>query len=392
MTDRENVVRLPRRPVEQQSEALRPYYVSQLEGVELPKPEWIVDGVLLRGTVVILAGSPGVGKSLLLQQLLTSVAIGADFLGRETVQSRAFGLFCEDPHYQLQTRQMDLLRYYDRAPADMEANLSFQSRDGMDAVMVEFENFSTRPKYTSLWHDLWVLCEEDGINLVGIDTAATVYSGPDSRNQVTVFIRELQRRAIQINGCIVLNVHPPKTNPNSFGGVTAWLASARAGLSLGRPTDFDFETGEPANVRVLRNLKNNYGAGISAERIEYQDGAFVSTDLALNRKRGPLTHIERQHLKYRLLTGAKRIMMKGVRIPADELDRNSLPARAKNLTDPSINRIPLNDLYLAYNELIDSGQLVIVDVGGRCFVRPHDGPYLQDESPYVMPPAPGAKP
>jgi hypothetical protein len=58
--------------------------------------------------------------------------------------------------------------------------------------------------------------------------------------------------------------------------------------------------------------------GISAERIEYQDGAFVSTDLALNRKRGPLTHIERQHLKYRLLTGAKRIMMKGVRIPADE--------------------------------------------------------------------------
>lgn len=391
MTDRENVVRLPRRPVEQQ-EAFRPFYASQMEGRDSPPLEWVIDGVLLRGTVCILAGAPKIGKSLLLQQLLTSVAIGADWLGRETVQSKAFGLFAEDPQHMLERRETGILAHYDRAPADLEAELSWESRDSKDAVLCEFGRYETKPKFTSLWHDLWAYVEEDGINLVGLDTAATVFAGNEvSREHVTAFLRALQRQAVAMNGCIVLNVHPAKANMNGYSGTTAWLASARAGLSLGRPVDYDQESGEPANVRVLRGLGSNYGVGITAERIEYRDGVFVTAEPELHRKRGPLSYTERQDLKYRLLTGCKRTLLNGGKIPADEMDPKSMPYRARRSTDPSINRIPMNELYLAQADLLDSGQLVRVNVGGRCLVRPHDGPYYGAEEIWQMPKAPGAK-
>lgn len=392
MMDRENVVRLPRRPVEPQ-EVFRPFYASQLEGREPIPLEWLVDGVLLRGTVCILAGAPKIGKSMLLQQLLTSVSLGADWLGRETVQSRAFGLFCEDPQHALERREVAILAHYDKTPAELEAELSWDSRDGRDAVLVEFDRYGAKPKFTSLWHDLWAYVEEDGINLVGLDTAATVFSGNEvSREHVTAFLRALQRQAVAMNGCIVLCVHPAKTNANGFSGTTAWLASARAGLSLGRPTDYDQETGEPANVRVLRGLGSNYGAGITAERIEYRDGVFVTAEPELHRKRGPLSYTERQDLKYRLLIGCKRTLMNGGKIPADEMQPTSMPYRARRSTDPAINRIPMNELYLAQNDLLESGMLVRVNVGGRCLVRPHDGPYYEAEEIWQMPPAPGAKP
>ncbi len=389
-----DIVRLPRRSPpawqqEPQSEPLRPFYASQMEGREIEPLQCIVDGVLVRGTVCILAGAPKIGKTALLQQLLTSVALGADWLGRETVQSKTFGLFCEDPQHVLERRQNDILAHYDRTPADLEAELSWSSRDGKDAVLVEFERFSAKPKFTSLWRDLWTFVEEDGINLVGIDTAATVFSGNEvSREHVTAFLRALQKQALAMNGCIVLNVHPSKTNANGFSGSTAWLASARAGMSLGRPTDYDQETGEPRSVRVLRGLGSNYGAGITAERLEYRDGVFVTAEPEMHRKRGSLSYTERQDLKYRLLIGVKRAMQNGERVPAGEMDPKSISHRARRSTDPSINRISLNDLNLAQHEMLESGLLVRVDVGGRCLVRPHDGPWYAGETTWQMPKAP----
>ncbi|MFX7739720.1 AAA family ATPase, partial [Acinetobacter baumannii] len=46
-----------------------------------PAREWIVSGWLARGTVCLLSGDPGVGKSLLGQQLATARWAGRPFLG-----------------------------------------------------------------------------------------------------------------------------------------------------------------------------------------------------------------------------------------------------------------------------------------------------------------------
>ena len=105
---------------------------------------------------------------------------------------------------------------------------------------------------------------DEGISLVGLDTAAVVFGGNENfRGQVTSFMRALVAAAVGMNGAIILNAHPSKSGPNSYSGSTAWLASARFALSLGRPADYDEESGEPRAARVLRGLGANYSAGLA---------------------------------------------------------------------------------------------------------------------------------
>jgi hypothetical protein len=154
-------------------------------------------------------------------------------------------------------------------------------------------------------------------------------------------------------------------------------------MSLGRPGDYDPETDEPRNARVLRGLGGNYGAGMRPMRLEYDHGVFVPAEEEIARKRAPLTHIERQDLRYRLLIGLRRVLQNGGKVPADEMHPASMPNRARRSPDAMINRVPLNDLYVAQSELIDTGQVVRVEVARRCLLRPDDGPCYSDEKPWV---------
>jgi len=45
-------------------------------------PDWLTDGVIERGTVVVMSGDTGGGKSLLADALTVAVLHGSDWLGR----------------------------------------------------------------------------------------------------------------------------------------------------------------------------------------------------------------------------------------------------------------------------------------------------------------------
>jgi len=71
-------------------EPLKTFYASHI--VEIPPPpEWIWDGLALRGTVILLSGDAKVGKSLLAQQMLSCGALGLDCLGRAMTKVKTFG-------------------------------------------------------------------------------------------------------------------------------------------------------------------------------------------------------------------------------------------------------------------------------------------------------------
>lgn len=393
MSDRgSNVHRLPVDRTRQPAiEPFQPFYASQMEGREPEPREWIIDGVLLRRTIMLIAGPAKIGKSLLVQQILTAAALGQPWLGRETVKARSFGLFCEDSQQELERRQAGINAFYDVAAADLETELAWDSRDGREALCIEFERFSEKPKFTDLWRQMWDFVKGEGVEIVALDTARTIFGGNESSPvQVTRFLREAQRKVIEINGALIINAHPPKNDARGYGGSGAWLASVRAGLSLTRPSDWDEERdGIRDPRRVLRGLGSNYSGGVNAEPLTYQDGVWILTEGDnRSKKRGPLTLTERQDLQYRLLIGLKRVLQNGGRVPADEMDARSMPNRARRSTDPAINRVPLNELYLAQQELIDKGQLVRVEVAKRVLLRPHDGPYYHDETPYLAPPPP----
>jgi hypothetical protein len=378
----QNVVPL-RRPAPA-IEPFRPTFVSQLEGwTPAPRP-WIVDGLLLRRTVCLFAGPPKVGKSLLLQQLLSSVATGIPFLSHPVERCRAFGMFTEDPDDELRRRQLAINKSFDRQAGDWELDFSFEAREGKSATLVEFERFSDFPKFTPLWDQLWDFVADTEIGVVGIDTAAVVFGGNENfRSQVTNFMRALVQRAVRHECAVCLTAHPSKLGANSYSGSTAWLGSARFAMSLGRPADYDPDVG-PHHRRVLRGLGANYGAGLDSERLEYRDGIFeLSEPEEPAAKRAPLNHVERADLEYRVLAGVKHVIANGGKIPADTILPASIPYRARRSPNQMINRVALNDLVAAQEALVEAGRLVRVSVGKRCLLRPQDGPYYHGEQPWL---------
>lgn len=381
-----NIYRFNRKPVRDVPiiEPFQPFYASQMEGRQ-PRPrEWLIDGVLLRGTVVLLAGPPKIGKTLLGQQMLTAIALGAEWLGRPCRRARAFGLWCEDAQDEIERRQMAINAYYDRSPADLELDLSWEAREARETLLVDFDRTSEKPKFTPLWHQLWTHVEETGVEVVLIDTAAATFGGNENyRNQVTAFMRALVRRAVMMNGCVVLNVHPSKGTPHGYSGTTGWLASSRFAMSLGRPPDYDPETDTPSDVRVLRSLGANFPGGLTIERLRFANGVLAREDQPEAKRRKPLTMGERQELEYRMLIGLRRVRENGGKVPADEFAALSMPNRAKKSDDPQLNRIALNDLYAAQRSLIASGMVVRVEVGRQVLLRPADGKPYPDEKPWV---------
>lgn len=364
-------------------EEFRPTYVSQLEG-HTPKPrEWLIDGVLLRGTVGIFAGSAKIGKTILALQALSSLAVGAPWLGRSTVQARGFGLFTEDSYDELARTQLAINASLGRAAADFELEMSWDARAEKDSVLVTFERFTDRPQFTPLWFQLWNYVHSEGVTVVVLDPASVIFGGQENwKSHVTPFMRALVKEAVKMNGVVLLLVHPPKADQNTYAGSGAWLASSRFGMSLARPPDYDPLTDEPPDIRILRGLGANYGAGMRPQRLQYRDGVFEVIEPP-EKPRQVLTFTDRTELRYRLLAGCKKVLQNGGKIPADEMHKESMPSRARRSPDAQINRIPLNDLYVAQAELIDAGQLVRVDVGKRCLLRPADGPYIPGEMPWL---------
>lgn len=57
---------------------------AQLVGKKVPPREWLVDGMIPHGKVTLLSGDGGLGKSLLMQQLMTAAATGQDWLELKT--------------------------------------------------------------------------------------------------------------------------------------------------------------------------------------------------------------------------------------------------------------------------------------------------------------------
>ncbi len=311
------------------------------------------------------------------------------------MQARAFGLFTEDSQDELERRQADINALYDREPGDFELDFSWQSLEGREATLIDFDRWGTKPKLTPLWHQMWGYVSEHGIQVVGLDNARVLFGGNENfPNQVEAFIRLLVQKAIEIDGAIIIAAHPPKGDPTGFAGTGAWLASVRAGMSLRRPSTWDLERDTLRDPRrMLVGIGANYGAGIGTEMLEIRDGVFVPIDddgRQKKRHKGPLSEGEMTDLRYRLLTGLKKVIMNGGQVPADVEDGKSMPYRARRTSDETINRIPLNELARAQDLMLEAGQIVRVSVGKKVLIRPDDGPYYQGEEPY-LPAHPKAK-
>lgn len=248
-----------------------------------PAIPWLVDGAFIQGTVGILAGDGGLGKSLLLQQLQTAAALGTPWLGMRTEKVRSLAVYCEDDVDELHRRQERINAHYG-CPMSALDGIAIESRPGRDCVLMQFNQWGGEGKRKAMFDQVEFAAIQHGAKIVILDTVADVFSGNEiDRNQPRTFIRALRQLALRIQGVVILTQHPSNEGMSSGSGrsgSTGWHNSVRSRLYLTKPKQQGPED-NPTNERHLKTMKQNNASFGDKLSIEWKSGVFVLTqDLA----------------------------------------------------------------------------------------------------------------
>ena len=258
-------------------EEFRAFSPADWHGQRAPSYDWIVEGCFLRGTVAILAGDGGLGKSLLCQQLCTAAALGRQWLGLGTQRCRALALFCEDDRDELQRRQEAINRYYGCEMGELE-DVMMLDRAGRDSVLMRFGRWGDEGHTTPAFEKIRLIAEEHGAQIIILDTVADTFSGNEiDRNQPRTFVRALRRWAIERQGIVILTQHPSvqgMADGSGRSGSTGWRNSVRSMIYLTKPKKKGEEEPDP-NARVLKTMKMNAGRSDGKHNLVWSKGVFV---------------------------------------------------------------------------------------------------------------------
>lgn len=258
---------------------------------EPPVRQWIVDGIIPAGTVTLLQGDGGLGKSLLALMLMFSTAIGSQWLGQKTKRCRSFGFFCEDEDIEIQRRMWAILCNYRENNSDEELkgfadldDMMLVSRVGLDSILMDFEQAEGgRGKSTAVLNQVEKAAKDHGAELIILDSLHDLFGGNENnRVQVRQFVNALQRIAIEQQCAIIINGHPSMAGLNSSSGTsgsTAWNNSVRSRLYLTRePRDKDEKPPFTGPLK-LKIMKANYAAVGTFIELEWVRGVMVPKNL-----------------------------------------------------------------------------------------------------------------
>lgn len=249
-----------------------------LAGKTPPPREWVIEPWLPRKTVTLLAGGGGVGKSLLAQQLCTSIAGNIDWLG-QSKRGAVIGLFCEDDHDELWRRQADICRSMDADMDGLSRWLKLDGRAGRFNTLTYFGDHGVIED-SPLLISLRTMLEDyelEGLQLLVLDNVAQMFNGgsdgaESDRGKVTAFVNHLTGLAINHNMAVLLLAHPAKAEGSEFSGSTAWENAVRSRLFLRRESD------DPNSRVILSRRKANYASRGGDVPFVWVEGAFRRTD------------------------------------------------------------------------------------------------------------------
>lgn len=239
-----------------------------------PPREWIVDGYIPKGCVTGLFGPGGVGKSLLLQQLCTSLGVELHFLGLPTVKQTVLAYFCEDDKNELWRRQVAINKAMGVDMSEL-GSVFMQARPGLPNLMMTYDRGvgSETEFFEQVERDIGMF----KATVVLLDNSAQLFGGNENdRREVTQFVNALHKIVNIHNVTIVLLGHPPKPSVNGqaeYSGSTAWDACFRSRLFFGRSED-DKDDEEHKEDRILRKSKANYSSIGDTITVEWKDGVF----------------------------------------------------------------------------------------------------------------------
>jgi RecA-family ATPase len=249
--------------------------VGSWEGVTLPEREWVVPGWILPRAVTLISGAGGTGKSLLIQQWLSAIALGDGFMGtRGTAPVPALYVNCEDDAEELQRRQAAIAKTFNRRMASYAGQLHLVARLGMDnPIGVIGDDGKFKPN--QFFDDIRDAALSVGAKVIALDNAMQLYVGNlNDPREVTVFCNALTRLAIETGAAVILAGHVAKAQGSEFAGTMAWENAVRMRLFLKRELDEKGEEVEDSDRRILTRGKANSARKGERLTMMWHEGAF----------------------------------------------------------------------------------------------------------------------
>jgi RecA-family ATPase len=330
-----------------------------LFGIPVPDRKWIVLEWLPVGYTTALYGDGGLGKTLVVQQLMTSCATGRPWLGLAVEPCKVFGLFCEDDEDELHRRQDAINCQYGINFSDL-GNMRWVSGVGANNLLMTFERDGQGFR-TDRLEELTQVVKLFAAKLVIIDTAADTFGGNENdRGQVRQFIgTALNKLARDIGGAVLLCAHPSRSGLSATGdldgGSTAWSNTVRSRWSLTRPRDDD--TPADTDERILTRRKANYAAKGLDIKMRWQRGVLVPLS-ASNDFAGLASRRSAEEVFLRCLDEANAA---GRRVSDSKHAGNYAPKVFSK--SPSAEEYKARDLTLAMERLFSAGTIRMMAYG-----------------------------
>jgi RecA-family ATPase len=250
---------------------------SDLDGLPVPDRQWLVADLIPSGTVTLLGGDGGTGKSLLALQLAAAVAHGGfPWLGRHVYSGNVVFVSAEDDQDELHRRVADVARAAGIGLAGL-ASLKLRSLAGEDALLATLGEGGALDA-TELFNAIDSYIVTTKPSLIVLDTLADLFPGNENdRAQARQFIGLLRGLAIRHQCAVLLLSHPSLSGMGSgtgTSGSTAWNNSVRSRLYLERVIQDGYEPNPDA--RMLSTKKANYGRTGGQINVTWKDGVFVA--------------------------------------------------------------------------------------------------------------------
>jgi hypothetical protein len=329
---------------------------------EPPKRQWALEGWIGMGHVTLLAGRGGIGKSIVAQQLGSSIAMGQDFIVQSQQKNVLFWAG-EDDHDELWRRQIAIAGKLDRPLGDFADHLYLIPLASEEcALMDEVQGELIR---TSILKELRDQIERWNIGLVILDNIARVYGGNENdRHHVTAFLAALNWACEPTGAACLLLGHVAKSKESEYSGSTAWENAVRSRLWITdkKPDAPDKESDEepPEDVRYFAKRKTNYSSRDIA-KLRYVDGAYDV--LTAPARGGLISALENRNAKALVLRCLPKLLDMGYFATASPNSPNYLPKLLA--THGMADGFARGDLARAVRELMVEGQIHIGPLGRR---------------------------
>lgn len=285
-------------------EPRKPLSWADLATKEPPPRRWAVKFWLGFGHTTLLVGAGGIGKTLIAQQMASSLALGKSFVDDVAEPLKTLFWACEDDHDELWRRQVAIASWLDAGLDAFTENLVIVPRHGLENALVVAE--MGRLLFTPLIGHLTEQAGDLKADVVVLDNVAQLFGASENdRHAVTAFMNAL---AGALPGkAVLLLAHPAKAAGSEFSGSSAWENVARTRLFLGSTLpDQKLEADEePADdVRYLSRRKANYSAK-DWRRFSLKDGVLVPD--AVETGGGIVGHLRDQATERIVMEGLKRL-------------------------------------------------------------------------------------